>query len=154
MQLPTSCHNSSGSCSDCDSSGEKGGSSSSGSSLHSLPLRWSVNDAYNDEPAILSLINGHNYDLTPSPTSTTPTTSSSSSEAAEATELSFKKKFDLIIACDILFFKDYHTDLIATLRRLIDPVGGKVLLLQPRRGILHLLQILYIVSVILKGSSF
>ena len=64
-----------------------------------------------------------------------------------------KRKFDLIIACDILFFKDYHTDLIATLRRLIDPVGGKMLLLQPRRG-MHTLTvyIVYTWSVILNIS--
>ena len=122
----------------------------SSNSLHSLPLRWSVDDAYNDEPALLSIIKGHNSDLTPSATTfttTTPPSSLSLTPTAAAvvprgniddTEVTKttpnKRKFDLIIACDILFFKNYHTDLIATLRRLIDPVGGKVLLLQPRRG--------------------
>ena len=140
------------------SSGDRGTSGSC--SLQSLPLRWSVNDAYNDEPALLSLIKGHNYDpshsafsTTITTTTTTVTTPSSSTAVATAvvpqdntesimTETTDCKKFDLIIACDILFLKDCHTDLIATLRRLIDPVGGKVLLLQPRRGMLHLLQIL------------
>eukprot|EP00752_Nemacystus_decipiens_P008448 g7551.t1 len=42
-------------------------------------------------------------------------------------------RFDLIIASDCLFFKDFHDDLISTIQCLLKP-GGRVILVQPQRG--------------------
>lgn len=41
--------------------------------------------------------------------------------------------FDVIIASDCLFFREFHGDLVQTLRSLLSP-GGVCLFLQPRRS--------------------
>ena len=41
--------------------------------------------------------------------------------------------FDVIIASDCLFFREFHSDLVQTLRSLLSP-GGICLFLQPRRS--------------------
>lgn len=45
----------------------------------------------------------------------------------------FKSKFDLIIGADILFFEDYHKELLKTLENCIKS-DGIILLLNPSRG--------------------
>lgn len=46
--------------------------------------------------------------------------------------------FDLIVASDCLFFRDFHCDLIQTLLKLLSP-NGRVIMLQPQRdGTLNL----------------
>eukprot|EP00903_Cladosiphon_okamuranus_P016033 g14804.t2 len=42
-------------------------------------------------------------------------------------------RFDLIVASDCLFFKDFHDDLISTIESLLKP-GGRAVLVQPQRG--------------------
>ena len=42
-------------------------------------------------------------------------------------------RFDVVIAADCLFFRDFHPDLVWMLAHALAP-GGVVLLLQPRRG--------------------
>jgi predicted nicotinamide N-methyase len=46
--------------------------------------------------------------------------------------LNLERTFDVIIASDCLFFKDFHVDLIQTLKRLLAP-NGTCILLQPER---------------------
>lgn len=41
--------------------------------------------------------------------------------------------FDVIIASDCLFFREFHSDLVQTLRSLLSP-GGVCLFLQPKRS--------------------
>lgn len=47
--------------------------------------------------------------------------------------LKYKSKFDLIIGADILFFEDYHKELLKTLENCIKS-DGAILLLNPTRG--------------------
>jgi len=42
--------------------------------------------------------------------------------------------FDVVLAADCLFFRDFHEALLQLLPRLLRPPHGSVLLLQPRRG--------------------
>jgi len=45
-----------------------------------------------------------------------------------------KQKFDVIIAADCLFFRDFHDDLLWVLDNALDQTDGVVYCLQPRRG--------------------
>lgn len=42
--------------------------------------------------------------------------------------------FDLVVGADCLFFRDFHDDLVNTLDRLLHPIDGVAVLLQPERG--------------------
>ncbi|CAN0440191.1 unnamed protein product [Ectocarpus sp. 12 AP-2014] len=50
-----------------------------------------------------------------------------------SSEVGGSRRFDLIIASDCLFFKDFHDDLISTIGGLLQP-GGRAVLVQPQRG--------------------
>jgi len=79
--------------------------------IKSKLLRWSVGDVFGDLGEILNV-------------------SSKASIKSEAAGL-----FDAIIVADCLFFKDYHLDLIWTLRHALAPTDKSfVYMLQPKRG--------------------
>jgi calmodulin-lysine N-methyltransferase len=42
--------------------------------------------------------------------------------------------FDIVIACDCLFFEDFHYDLLYTIDFLLHPIDGKAIFFQPRRS--------------------
>ena len=57
-----------------------------------------------------------------------------SGDLARAIALNSGRKFDIIIASDCLFFKDFHMELISTLCGAINGPTSPIYLLQPRRA--------------------
>ena len=58
----------------------------------------------------------------------------SNGDLARTLALNNNRKFDVIIASDCLFFKDFHSELISTLRSAINGPSSPIYLLQPRRA--------------------
>jgi calmodulin-lysine N-methyltransferase len=79
----------------------------SATSVYSFQLRWSKEDEHGDLHRVLSSLR----------------------------ESHLQSSFDAIVCADCLFFKDFHEDLLWTIKASLDPkVGAKCFLLQPRRS--------------------
>lgn len=98
-----------------------------------------MNDDFSDFSSILQALNrNHRLEIDSCSTlvgSQEAATASISESKVDSHEGSARQltKFDIIIGCDILFFKEYHKELIETLRLALSP-SGTVYLLQPTRG--------------------
>ena len=110
---------------------------SASSRILSKQLRWTMKDDFSDYSSILQTMNQNNEldsgsSLVGSHDTATAAISESKVESRHGSVPPLSK-FDVIIGCDILFFKDYHNELIETLRLALSPCGT-VYLLQPTRG--------------------
>ncbi|CDW90320.1 UNKNOWN [Stylonychia lemnae] len=52
----------------------------------------------------------------------------------DESEIPLHDTYDYIFISDCLFFQDYHDALISTLKRLVNPIDGKIIIMAPKRG--------------------